>query len=134
MNAREIIIRPFIFISLFHEPADSSFEELEKIKMHFKTFLFAPIRNSKISEYLLRIRIYSTKNCALYYTLKHAASNMSNIFAGYTYQLKLIISDYQLSKITRLLVVNLVNLQKKVSISPLSESLLTSLSATTSPF
>ena len=71
-------------------PPTLVYEELEK-KIHFKTFLLVPIQNSKISEYLLQIRIYSTKKCALYYTLKHANGclehmNMSNEWVSISVQ------------------------------------------------
>ena len=56
-------LRPFIFISLFHEPADPSFWGTgKKIKIHFKTFLFAPIRNSKDFQ-IFGLRAIAHANC-----------------------------------------------------------------------
>ena len=40
-------LRPLFFENLFNEPADSRFPKIRiKIKIGFRVFLFAPIRNS----------------------------------------------------------------------------------------
>ena len=44
---RNAILRPLFFENLFNEPADSRFPKIRiKIKIGFRVFLFAPIRNS----------------------------------------------------------------------------------------
>ena len=45
-KSNEVLFRPLFFENLFNEPADSRFPKIRiKIKIGFRVFLFAPIRN-----------------------------------------------------------------------------------------